>query len=528
LKEVHNMTEPARPLRVVPANSDPNPTLSAVPPPVPEWEPLVPLSTVARLPVFPTEALPGWLADQVRAVAEATQTPPDLAGCVGLAALSTIAGGRAFARVRRGWVEPVNLYTVVVMKPSERKSPVFNAMIRPIYELEQRLREQATETIQTALVQRRAAEAALDKAEKAAANAPAEQRDSAITEAIEAALSAAAIDVPAEPKLVVDDITPERVASVLAEQSGRLAILSDEGTIFSIIAGRYSGNVNTNVFLKGYSGTQLRVDRAARPAELVENPALTLGLTVQPAVIEELGNTAMLRGSGFLARILFSLPTSMVGHRNNRPDPVPEQVEQNYDNHLAHLARTLAWLVEPAIFQFSDHADDGMAELQDEIETRLDPHGGEWAHIGDWGGKLAGQTARIAALLHAATHPNNPEEHQVSGDTFTKARRLADYYGAHALAVFDHIGADPAMDSARRVLAGIERDRPASFTRRELFSALDRGRFRRADDLDAPLALLTEHGHIQQQPTPERRPGQRGRPASPTYWTHPTYRQEQL
>ncbi|WP_445184425.1 YfjI family protein [Pseudonocardia sp. Cha107L01] len=480
---------------------------------------------VSTLPVFPTDALPGWIADQVAAVAEATQTPHDLAGCVGLAALSTVAGGRAFARVRRGWVEPVNLYTVVVMKPSERKSPVFNAMIRPIYALEQRLREQATENIQTALVQRRAAEAALDKAEKVAASAPAEQRDSAITEAIQAALSAAAIDVPAEPKLVVDDITPERVASVLAEQSGRLAILSDEGTIFSIIAGRYSGNVNTNVFLKGYSGTQLRVDRAARPAELVENPALTLGLTVQPAVIEELGHTAMLRGSGFLARILFSLPTSMVGHRNNRPNPVPEAVEQNYDDHLAHLARTLAWLVEPAVFQFSAQADDAMADLQDEIEIRLEPHRGDWAHIGDWGGKLAGQTARIAALLHAATHPDNPEKQQVSGDTFDKARRLADYYGAHALAVFDHITTDPTVDNARRVLAWIEHDRPATFTRRELFSALDRGRFRRADDLDAPLTLLTEHGHIQQQPPPERRPGQRGRPPSPTYWTHPTYRQ---
>jgi hypothetical protein len=62
----------------------------------PAWdgEP-VPLTARRLLPALPTDALPGWLADQVAAVAEFTQTPPDRPGCVALAALSTAAGGRA-------------------------------------------------------------------------------------------------------------------------------------------------------------------------------------------------------------------------------------------------------------------------------------------------------------------------------------------------------------------------------------------------------------------------------------------------
>ena len=49
---------------------------------------------------FPVDALPEWVGEQVAAVAEFTQTPPDLAGCVALATLSASAGGRA--RVQSG------------------------------------------------------------------------------------------------------------------------------------------------------------------------------------------------------------------------------------------------------------------------------------------------------------------------------------------------------------------------------------------------------------------------------------------
>ena len=39
------------------------------------------------------------------------------------------------------------------------------------------------------------------------------------------------------PRLVADDITPEAAASLLAEQGGRLAVLSAEGGIFTTLAG---------------------------------------------------------------------------------------------------------------------------------------------------------------------------------------------------------------------------------------------------------------------------------------------------
>ncbi|MEU9837753.1 hypothetical protein AB0C69_00870 [Actinomadura sp. NPDC048032] len=67
-------------------------------PDAPAWEAPVALGARQRLPAFPADALPDWVCAQATAVAEFTQTPIDLAGCLALAALSTVAGGRAIAR----------------------------------------------------------------------------------------------------------------------------------------------------------------------------------------------------------------------------------------------------------------------------------------------------------------------------------------------------------------------------------------------------------------------------------------------
>ena len=93
--------------------------------------------------------------------------------------------------------------------------------------------------------------------------------------------------MPPVPRLVADDITPEAAASLLAEQGGRLAIITAEGGIFDIIAGRYSPKAipNMDLWLKGHSGDPLRVDRKGRPPEHIPRPALTLGLMIQPQVL---------------------------------------------------------------------------------------------------------------------------------------------------------------------------------------------------------------------------------------------------
>jgi hypothetical protein len=292
------------------------------PAPVAGWDSdPTPLTPRRLVPPFPVDALPSWVADMVLAVSEFTQTPLDLPGCLALAALSTAAGGRAEVEIRPGWREPCNLYTVVAMPPGSRKSAVFAAMTAPLLEAETQLVEQARPRIVEADLARKIAAKEAERRTVDASNLcdPA-ARAEALAAAADATLGADK-PIPALPRLIADDVTTEAAGSLLAEQGGRLAVLSAEGGIFSTLAGRYSGGVPSLEVFKGHAGDLLRVDRKGRPAEHVPSPALTLGLALQPEVLADIARMPGFRGRGLLARILYSVPENTVDAARSAPRP---------------------------------------------------------------------------------------------------------------------------------------------------------------------------------------------------------------
>ena len=486
-----------------------------------QWEPPAPLGGHVGLPAFPVSVLPSWAAEEVAALAEFTQTPPDLAGTVLLAVLSAAAGGRAVVEVRGSWREPVSLYTVAALPSGARKSAVFTEMTGPLLDTEHALVSKVQPEIQQSETLRQIADR---DAAKAAARAsgldPGEARDKALAEAVAAAQLAEAITIPVMPRLVADDVTSEAAASLLAEQGGRLAVLSAEGGIFSTLAGRYSGGVpSLEVFLKGHSGDMLRVDRKGRPPEHIPRPALTLGLCVQPEVLRTIAEMPGFRSRGLLARILYSLPVNLVGRRQIGTEPVPEDVRERYAAAVRALVLTMAEWTDPAVLQLTPEAAGLILGAERALEPRLHPDTGDLAGIVDWASKAIGATARIAGLLHLASHLTDGWGQPIDGATMQAAITAMDYYTAHALAAFDLMGVDQAVEDARVILRWLERTRPARFTKREAHMGLSRSRFPKVGDLDAPLALLEQHGYIRSEPEPERTgPGRR---PSPAYEVHP-------
>ncbi|GAA1554507.1 YfjI family protein [Kribbella lupini] len=485
----------------------------------------VPLRTDRLLRPFPVEVFPGWLADQVTAVAEATQTPLDLAASVALACLSTAAGGRVLVKVDRSWTEQVNLYTVTALPPGSRKSPVFRAMTSPLSAAEDALRELVAEQrVEAELASRVAwarAEQLAKKAEVAQAN-PTE----ALADATAAAKEATGIVVPELPRLMTDDVTPESCISLLAAHGGRMAVLSAEGDVFATLTGtRYSAAPNLGVFLKGHAGDKLQVDRKGRPAETIERPALTLGVTTQPGTLAGLAAMPGFRDRGVLARILYSLPANTVGSRNNQAEPVSEAVETTYADALRTLVLVLAGDQYsnpddgPRQLDLTPDARQVLLEFQDWLEPRLDPRTGQLAPITDWASKLAGATVRLSALLHVAHTFHHGYAQPITDDTMRAAEAVGRYYLDHALAVYDLMGrSDPDLDDARTVLDWIRKRGLDIFTRRDALRGLQGNRFATAKDLDPALTLLTEHGHIRPRLTQTTSKG--GRPST-TYEVHP-------
>ena len=259
-------------------------------------DPPVPLAAVPVLPAFPAGTFPAWIEAEISALAEFTQTPRDLPAMVVLGVLAAACGRRAIVDVMPGWSEPMNLYVVPAMASGTRKSPVYSPLVSPLLAAEKILADKAREEITEARTTRAIADKAAVKAEKAAVEAAAaaaviaadpdksdevkQQAEAARVAAAEDAVAkvklAEAIEVPFVPRLIVDDVTPEKMAQLLAEQGGRLAILSDEGGPLLSLAGRYSTSKepDAEVWLKGHNGlhAEIRVDRIGRPPGLGQEP----------------------------------------------------------------------------------------------------------------------------------------------------------------------------------------------------------------------------------------------------------------
>lgn len=489
------------------------------------WDEPLPLVPLQEVPDFPVDIFPDWVQQFVKAEAEALQVPVDLPAMLVLAASSALTGGRVKIRARRGWTEPVNLYVEVTAGSGERKSAVFDAVMAAIQRYEQERVEgqraelsaaKVTKKIQEKRVERTAAAAAKDAHDKAA------QQD-----AIEQQKILDALVVPAAYQLVADDATPEAVANLLAEQGGRIAVLSAEGGVFGIMAGRYSGDKrpNLDVFLKGHSGDQLRVNRIGRVADFVDDPAITMGLTVQPSVLMSLAEASDLSSRGLLARFLYSCPTSRLGHRKSRPTPMDEHVGRTFSDNLHTLAKTVER--ESFTLALGKDADEALAAFQDALEPRLGEDG-DLNHISLWACKLAGQSLRVAAHLHLlGEYAREPVGTVVAKEAMTDAIRLGHYLIAHSIIAHDLMAkADPTLALARRVLRWLLKERPRTFSKRECFAALRGSALRRADDLDDPLGLLQEHRYIRPFEDPEESP-KRGRPST-VYDVNPkTYRATQ-
>ena len=485
------------------------------------WPDPVPLSAAPEVPEFPLWTLPAWLGEYAACVAEVTQTPPDLAGCLALAVLSVAASGKVWVQAPR-WTEPTCLYIVIALPPGNRKSEVFRAMTAPLRTAEQALITAARPRIAEAVIRRKIAETnAADTAraaETAASSLDTDKKTAALIDAAEARLDLDNTTIPAEPCLFATDTTIERLGARLAEQGGRFAVLSPEGEIFSIAAGRYSGAPNLGDLKSAHAGEPIRTERMGR-TEHVEAATLTLGICTQPGVLTRLGDTPEFREQGMLARLLYAIPESRLGWRNPTPDPIPPTVRDQYNATLTALTLSLNDYTEPHTLTFGPAAAHAIDGLLTAIEPRFRP-GNDLAHMTDWGGKLAGATIRIAALLHLAAHARDGWDTPITTATLEAATQLGDYYTAHAKAAYDTIGADPATNHARAVLQYLHTTRPAQVTVRDLMRSL-RDRFTKATDLTAPLAILESRGWLRQRPQARSGPSG-GRPAAPAWEVHPS------
>lgn len=431
-----------------------------------EWEDPVSLAGhAAPLPPFPVNALPEWIAKMVYAVARFFDTPPDVAAFAALGAVSVGTARRAWVNAK-GQREPVNAYLLTALDSGARKSGPFKLM--------------AFEPLKTAR--------------------------NFLQDEAEAAPLPPGYDQTPVIRLISTSGSPAALRDLATANGERIGVVSDEGGIFQELAGRYDRVPDLDLVLSGWNASPYMADRATKFVPPMDEPVLTLCLTVQPHVLRTMAANEAFVARGLLARILYGLPPDVVGHRQNDRIAVPRKVSDCYAEKMRdllisfHAGSRHEWSLSDAAYKIFHDA-----------EQALEPKMARGALYGgndgmrEWASKYMGQILRIAGLLHAAENVTGNAPNRISEQAMRNALMLGEYFLAHAEATFGFMRADPHAEGAGEILrwlAGVNWDAepfsrrsPRSVTKREVCKWVRRYR-NDPDGAQWALRLLEKHGWV--------------------------------
>ncbi|WP_416983517.1 DUF3987 domain-containing protein [Streptomyces sp. T028] len=481
---------------------------------------------------FPVDLLGPHLADVVNAVTAQVQVAPDIPAMIALSTVSVAAGGRVQVRVRPGWSEAPALWTATVAGAGERKSAAEAPFSDTLRGIERELQAKAIPEIEDAEQMLKIAQARLDDAEKAAIKAKPDLRALRMDEAKLAKQELREMGpVPALPRLLFGDITPAAMPVKAAQQGGRMGVIHSEGTLIKQMGGLYnSGTSDTGFALDAYDGKAMPVDRIGRDSIEMESAHLTIGLLVQPIILEQLGrkkDDEMLH-NGFVQRFLYGFPASRLGYQDPRGSvPIPSELMDDLRYRLGKLVHGLWKNTMVRAVTFTDEASEEMYVFQEQMQERL-RRGGDLHPMASWASKLPGKLARIAALI---TLYEDPDATQVQGEQLRAALAMAPYFVTHARLCLDLMGAnrDAKLMPARDVLEWLRRrkedKRREPFTVRDAQRGVDGNSWGpegvTSETVYDAIHVLVDKGWVVPLPAPERPEGQRGRAPSPRFAPHP-------
>lgn len=455
---------------------------------------------MSKNPNFPADAFPQKLCNFSVWTSSSLQTAVDMPSVSVLAMVSIGAQRKFKVHLQNRHYEPVNLYTAVVAKPSEKKSPTLSLVRAPVDEYQRVENERRRPSVEDyrdkrdILLRRiESLKKLVTNGQKAKSTAPATVEDINLLRRELEDLEKDAIDYIS---LTSDDTTMEALASKMVANGEKGALVSSEGGIFNVMSGLYTGGkVNIDLILKAWSGDHVEVDRKTRDKEMMLHPALTILLMVQPQVLEALMNNVEFAGRGLNARFLYSIPVSLVGHRVfNAPD-IPQEV---IDDYCSLISRILAIpdTGEPRIIECTDEARAELEKIHDEIEPRLIA---DLEPMGDWVGKYEGAVIRIAGLLHVCDHVEKAADIPIPGETFRRAAKIGEYFLAHAKIAYQLSGQmdDQPTKDAKYILKRLDSTGKTEISKSELQQLCkNRVGMETVDKMEPGLDVLVKHGYI--------------------------------
>lgn len=412
-------------------------------------------------PTFPVHRLPSSIRGFCKAVSESVQVPYDYPAMTMLGTLSVAARGRYEVSVEgTNHREPLVLQTVLFAESGTRKSNSFAIVKRPLttYERDQRRIDE---------LELSAWEIRYGIAEKQLADAKRKGNElEVVLQSMAQNLERIRRERPKVTRLIADDVTPERLGTIIAEQGGPIGVMAPEGGFFGNISGRYNQGIpNMEYVLRGHNGEPLIIDRMGREA-MVPAAFVTIAISLQPDIVPELAAVPGFRGKGMAARLLPSFPSSPVGSRDVRKSKaVPREEEETWNAIVTTILNESESLTPSEWGEYTPYAltlGRDARELyylySEHVERQL-AKGGGLSTIRDWGGKMVGHALRIAGLFHLVECGTDAPAVPITKSTLADAISIMEYFVPHARYLLERLNGvsyGEHLDSLMNVLRDLE------------------------------------------------------------------------
>lgn len=458
------------------------------------WE-TKPLRTNDLAEEYPIEFLTPIIRGAVLEIVEYVQAPSALvAGCA-LAAVSAAVQTHTGVQRDSALHGPAGLFVLTVAESGERKSTVDKLLLEPIRKWEAGQNKLAAEAEARFKVEHDnwvKAGQALQGAEGSDCD------DDALVQHLCSEPS-----LPRTPRLLRMDDTPEALAVALSKYPVA-AVMSAEGGVIFGSPGMNTDTVVRNLALANHmwDGGPIDQDRITRDRIRIEDVRVTMGIQVQPAVLDHFLNRTggLARGIGYFSRFLMARPETTQGLRFYKEPPAAMPRLQAFHTQITNLLSRPAEIDEFDRLQqhyvsLSDGAYDHWIGMHNAVEEQIGSED-DYSGIRDVASKAAENAARIACCLHTFEATG---ESSISIDTMMRAWRLMDWYLQEAVRFSKETSVSPEVRNAELLEEWIvrqHRSRNAVELTVNMVRQKGPNSLRSRVKLDAAIELLVDHGRI--------------------------------
>lgn len=430
----------------------------------------------------------------IKELSEVIQVFPEMVALPLLSVLSLCVQDKA--AIHTNHTECLCIYSATIARPSERKTSVLNFFREAIYQHDKKKRQSDFNALTEYRAKLEYQEARKRKAKGKAAS---EQEFIEIERELEA--------LKQHPVYEVDHVLKDTTIEAAIERSylnhGTLGILSDEGGIFSIIAGAYQKNnipPNMDFLLDSYDGSPYTKARSGRYMSIPRS-VLTIGLMIQPSIFERFMRNREFAGNGFMQRFLFAFPkykTAEEEPRKYKVPPISKETKEDYFERIERLLSLPTDFDELPKLRLSAEAERLHEDYHYSIEDKMIPgHTFGTDTLCGWIGKHEGRCARIAGIFHLYDHDINEP---VSGDTMMKAINFSNWCENQAYQALNGTALeDPVISMSKRIKECMKQPsrRNKWLSRREIYRSLNIAlKTEEGERFEEALELLLENYHI--------------------------------